>query len=58
MTAEGESYRSDCLMRDESAGSTLSFTLSVATERTLVLTARWGIVAGDSAVDGGVMRID
>ncbi len=50
ISAGGENYYSDYILRHESVRKTISFHLTVKTTQTVVFTPRWGIYTGDSDV--------
>lgn len=53
VTVDGQEYYSDYLQRNDEADGALTFTMNVATAKTVTFTARWGIYSGDCHVKNG-----
>ena len=53
ITVDGQEYYSDYLQRNDDTDGALTFTLNVASARSVTFTARWGIYSGDCHVKNG-----
>ena len=53
ISAGDREYYTDCLAASDTEDQTLSFTLSIQSEQSVVLKARWGVHAAESHVHNG-----